>query len=64
MNTLSWNPLNVPSSWNPLRELEELQNRITSSFGGRLRLVKGGTGSEEFSLSTWAPRVDITEDDR
>ncbi|HTD15593.1 MAG TPA: Hsp20/alpha crystallin family protein [Chthoniobacterales bacterium] len=65
MNTLSkLNPWNVASSWDPFRELEEMQNRLTSFFGRRLPLVKGGTESEEFTLTTWAPRVDIAEDDK
>ena len=65
MNTLSKsNSLNVPASWAPLRELEELQDRLTSFFGRRLPLVKGGPSSEDFSLTNWAPRVDIAEDDK
>jgi HSP20 family protein len=64
MNTLSkWNPFNAPSTWDPFRELEEMQNRLTSLFGRRLPLKGGGEG-EEFAVTTWAPRVDIAEDDK
>ena len=65
MKTLSkWNPFNVPSGWDPFRELEEMQNRLSSFFGRRVPLVRDGGDGEEFALTTWAPRVDITEDDK
>jgi HSP20 family protein len=65
MNTLSkWNPFNAPSGWDPFRELEEMQNRLTSFFGRRVPLLKGGGEGEEFTVTTWAPRVDIAEDDK
>jgi len=65
MSTLSrWNPFNAPSSWDPFRELEEMQNRLSSFFGRRVPLLKGGGEGEEFTLTTWAPRVDIAEDDK
>jgi HSP20 family protein len=64
MNTLSkWNPFNAPSGWDPFRELEEMQNRLTSFFGRRVPLKGGGEG-EEFTVTTWAPRVDIAEDEK
>ena len=65
MNTLSKrNPFNAPSGWDPFRELEEMQNRLTSFFGRRVPLLKGGGEGEEFTVTTWAPRVDIAEDDK
>jgi HSP20 family protein len=65
MNTSSkWNPLNAPSAWDPFRELEEMQNRLTSFFGRRVPLLKSGGEGEEFTVTTWAPRVDISEDDK
>ncbi|MGA8656002.1 MAG: Hsp20/alpha crystallin family protein [Chthoniobacterales bacterium] len=65
MNTLSkWNPFNVSPGWDPFRELEEMQNRLSSFMGRRLPLLKGSGEGEEFALTTWTPRVDIMEDDK
>jgi HSP20 family protein len=65
MNTLSkWNPFNAPSNWDPFRELDEMQNRLASLFGRRLPLLRSGGEAEEIALTTWAPRVDIAEDDK
>lgn len=50
------------TTWNPFRELDEVQNRLSSFFGGfPPRLATNG---DAFKLSTWAPAVDITEDDK
>jgi HSP20 family protein len=65
MNTLSkWNPFNTRSTWDPFRELEEMQNRLTSFFGRRVPLLAGSGEGEEFTVTSWAPRVDIAEDDK
>jgi HSP20 family protein len=64
MKTLEkWNPFRVSSSWDPFREIEEMQTRLASLFGTRLPLLKEGR-EEGFSLSEWTPPVDITEDDK
>jgi len=58
-----WNPLGT--RWDPFRELEELQERLGSFFGTRVPLIKnGGDESETFSSTIWAPRVNISEDDK
>jgi len=53
------------STWNPLREMEEFQNRFTTLFGGiptfPVHFPKNG---ERFKMPDWSPMVDITEDDR
>jgi HSP20 family protein len=53
------------TTWNPLREMEEFQNRFTTFFGGiptfPLRFPKNG---ERFKMPDWSPLVDIIEDDR
>ena len=50
------------TTWNPFRELDEVQNRLSSFFGGfPPRFVTNG---DSFKLSTWSPDVDITEDDK
>jgi len=49
--------------WNPLRELEEFQNRILSAFqpGGSARR---GNERESLTSAEWVPLVDITEDEK
>ncbi len=52
-------------SWNPWKEMEELQNRLSSVFG-----KANGTSSlrseneENLASSVWSPLVDIVEDDK
>ena len=49
--------------WDPFRELDELQNRISTLFG-RAPIRKEGEKQEALRVSEWAPLVDITEDDK
>ncbi len=44
------------------RELDELQNRLGSFFGGFPQRAGNGNG-EKLTLPDWSPSVDITEDD-
>ncbi|MBV8225633.1 MAG: Hsp20/alpha crystallin family protein [Verrucomicrobia bacterium] len=53
----------MSARWDPIRELEEMQNRLSSMFGRRLPLVRDG-GEEEFTATEWSPPVDIAEDDK
>ena len=63
MKTLEkWNPFRVSPSWDPIRELEEMQSRWASLFGRRMLLPDGR--EEHFSLTEWTPPVDIAEDDK
>jgi HSP20 family protein len=48
--------------WNPFRELDEVQNRLGSFFGGRF--PRFGDGNGGLKLADWSPQVDITEDDK
>jgi HSP20 family protein len=48
--------------WEPLRELEDLQNRLSSIFGRAS--VRRGDSREEITLADWSPLADITEDDK
>jgi len=49
--------------WNPFREMEDLQNRLSSVFG--LSPVRTGTtGEETMTVAEWTPLVDITEDEK
>ena len=48
--------------WNPFRELDEVQNRLGSFFGGGF--PRFGSGNGGLQLADWSPQVDITEDDK
>lgn len=52
------------SNWNPLRELEDFQNRILGAFHP-VPPARDGTNSRSSSraLTDWVPLVDITEND-
>ncbi|PWU19687.1 MAG: heat-shock protein Hsp20 [Verrucomicrobia bacterium] len=59
MNELTkWNPFGV-RDWDPFRELEDFQNRL-SSFFGSVPSRRGREGGATFT--EWSPAVDITED--
>lgn len=47
--------------WNPFRELDEVQNRLSGFFG---RFPKRMTGNGDITLPDWSPQVDITEDEK
>ena len=47
--------------WEPLREMEEFENRLSTLFG---RPRRRGNGREEITLPDWTPLADITEDER
>jgi len=49
--------------WDPLKEMEELQNRL-SGFFGRAQARRGNGEQESITVAEWAPLVDITEDDK
>jgi len=49
--------------WDPLKEMEELQNRLSGLFGRAPVRRKNGE-QESITVAEWAPLVDITEDDK
>jgi HSP20 family protein len=59
------NIMKTLTTWNPLKEMEEFQNRFQTFFGGfptfPLRFPKNG---DRFKMPDWSPLVDIIEDDR
>lgn len=55
--------MNVVTRWDPSREMEELQNRL-SNFFGRTPARLGDTKEESITVAEWAPLVDITEDEK
>ncbi len=50
------------TTWNPFRELDEVQNRLGSFFGGRF--PRFGNGNGGLKLADWSPQVDIVEDEK
>jgi HSP20 family protein len=54
-----WEPI---TRWNPWRELEEMEKRLSTVFG-RVP-VAGGENKEAITVAEWSPLVDITEDDK
>jgi HSP20 family protein len=64
MNTLSLlNPFRSASAWDPLREINSLENRLDKFFGRPLFTTSGNGGSEAMTVAQWSPLVDISEDD-
>ncbi len=49
--------------WDPFRELDDLQSRLSTLFG-RSPIRKNGEGKEAMTVAEWAPLVDITEDEK
>ncbi|HYY12930.1 MAG TPA: Hsp20/alpha crystallin family protein [Chthoniobacterales bacterium] len=53
--------INTIARWEPLREMEDFQNRLSTLFG---RPLRRGDGREEITLPDWTPLADITEDEK
>ena len=54
-------------TWNPFRELDEVQNRFSTFFGGFPefgRFPRRLLGNGDIALPDWSPQVDISEDDK
>lgn len=62
MKLSTLNPL-LSSTWDPFRELGELENRLEKYFG-RPAINGNGGAKEAMTVAQWAPAVDITEDDK
>lgn len=53
--------MNTLAKWNPLNELSEVQNRLSSLFGhSNFRNITDGS----IGFADWSPLVDVTEDDK
>jgi HSP20 family protein len=48
--------------WDPFKEMNDLQKRLTSIFG--LAPARVANGQEAMRVSQWSPVVDITEDEK
>jgi HSP20 family protein len=55
-----WEPFKM--RLDPFKELEEMQNRLSTLFGRTPVRTEGG--KEEMTVAEWAPLLDITEDEK
>lgn len=54
--------MNTLTRWDPFKELDELQSRISRVLGGQSRRGNGHD-KEQITVAEWEPLVDISEDD-
>ena len=54
--------MNALTRWDPFKEMDDLQKRLTSIFG--LSPQRVANGKEDMTVAQWLPLVDITEDDK
>ncbi|HZR05885.1 MAG TPA: Hsp20/alpha crystallin family protein [Candidatus Udaeobacter sp.] len=58
--------MNTPNkviAWNPLREIDEAQNRLSRFFLGGFPNRMGSSEIPSLAVADWSPEVDISEDD-
>jgi HSP20 family protein len=55
--------MNAITTWDPFKELDDLQSRLATMFG-RAPLRKNGEKQEAMTVAEWAPLVDIAEDEK
>ena len=55
--------MNTLTHWDPYREIEGLQSRLSTLFGRAPVRRKNGE-EESITVAEWAPLVDISEDDK
>lgn len=61
MHTLTrWEPFTT--RWNPFREMEEMEKRLSTLFGRQALRADGE--KEALTMAEWSPLVDITEDEK
>src|SRR5437016_3447372 len=58
------NTLNKVITWNPLREMDEAQNRFNPFFLAGFPNRMGSGEIDSLTVADWSPEVDISEDDR
>ena len=57
--------MNALTHWNPFREMEDLQRRLSSVFDlAPIRTSPLTTNEENMTVARWAPAVDIIEDEK
>jgi HSP20 family protein len=55
--------LNKVITWNPLREIDEAQNRLNRFFLGGFPNRMASSEIHSLAVADWSPEVDISEDD-
>src|SRR6185503_6013889 len=58
------NTLNKVTTWNPLREMDEAQNRLNRFFLGGFPNRIGSGETPSLTVADWSPEVDISQDDQ
>ena len=58
------NTLNKVTTWNPLREMDEAQNRFNPFFLAGFPNRMGSGEIHSLTVADWSPEVDISEDNR
>jgi hypothetical protein len=58
------NTVNKVITWNPLREMDEAQNRFNRIFLGGFANRMGSDEIHSLAVADWSPEVDISEDDQ
>ena len=58
------NTLNKVTTWNPLREMDEAQNRLNQILLGSFPNRMGSGEIHSMAVADWSPEVDISEDDQ
>lgn len=53
--------MSILTTWNPIREMETVRNRMDRLFG---RSLVPWLGEEPITASEWSPLVDVSETDR
>jgi HSP20 family protein len=54
--------MNAMTHWNPFKEMDEMQKKLSSLFNPGL--TRWHNGKEEMTVAQWSPLVDIREDDK
>src|SRR2546425_8718030 len=54
--------MNAITRWDPFKELDELQNRLSTLFG-RAPIRKNGSKDEALAVGQWGPGGEIVEDE-
>ena len=57
------NTLNKVTTWNPLREIDEPQNRLYRFFLDGFPNRMGSGEIHSLTVADWSPEVDVSEDD-
>jgi HSP20 family protein len=58
------NTLNKVTTWNPIKEMDEAQNRLDRFFLGSFPDRMGSGEIPRLAVADWSPEVDISEDDQ